>query len=98
MELFTNLKAYLTAAKLRGLDGDGFRIYIIKKDDDTVNNIKGAVSLVFVPTIEKDKQHHDYYDCFINAGKFKAKPATDPNDNGEECPTFCNEGTSWDNP
>jgi hypothetical protein len=92
------MKDYLTAAKAKGLNGDGFRIYIVKKPKFLPDREQDVISMVFVPTTytTEPKVHYDYYDCFnFKKIDFK-KEMNEPNDNGEECPTFCNEGTTWD--
>lgn len=75
--LFEKIKEDIADGTTGTRKGDGFRIYLVKKDD-------GKFTFVLVPTYElPGGNHKDDYTCYATR-KF-----VDPYDHGEECPTFC---------
>ncbi len=90
-DLFGEIKTYLNEAKAKALPADGFRIYVVRKDDRDQ-----TVSLVIVPTYADATDpavHHDYYDCLNKKSSVRA-----PSDNGKECPSWCEDDPSWPKP
>ena len=87
--IFRELKSLLQQANDRQLRSDGFRIYVMRKDD-----VMQTVSFVMIPTIADqadDKIHKDYYDCLDKINMLPPPPV----DNGHECPSFCDDGATW---
>lgn len=89
-DLLSRIVKELEPSASTARDGDGIRIYFAVKPP-TATQSSERHTLVIAATEPVGTGHRDYYDCSHSFIGIDSR--SDANDNGEECPNFCDDVT-----